>query len=289
MPRVGGRLRLDALPLRQQDVHGNARHPQHALVRCDLAAEGSGRPAGHHEGHVHHGAWRQHHHAHARSGERHREARPSGRVRPLSDDLVGALRAQERHLPAAGLHQFRDGRITHRLQPLAAMGRADRQAGLRVQERLRRHVHACPQARLRRPDVQEHQGRERRGLGRGHPARDQSRRLVDRLLRPVARAAQSAHEKSVQVRCGHAARAEGRSGSRRRRLRPAVAVLGNAGIQASRHASALQHQSAGEGRRRYVPRAFRRGARRASACFRTAPIRSAPRSRTDIPNSRSAC
>ena len=151
MPRVGGRLRLDALPLRRQEVHGNARHPQHALVRCHAAAEGSGHPARHHEGHVHHGAWRQHDHAHAGSGERHREARSPGRVRSLSDHLVGALRAQERHLPAAGLHQLRDGRIAHRLQPLAAMGRADRQAGLRVQERLRHHVHAGPQARLRRP------------------------------------------------------------------------------------------------------------------------------------------
>jgi formate dehydrogenase major subunit len=37
--------------------------------------------------------------------------------------------------------------------------------------------------------------------------------------------------------------AEGRSGSRRRLLRPTVAVLGNAGVQASRHADPLQHQS----------------------------------------------
>ena len=132
VPRVGGRLRLDALPLRRQDVHADARHPQHALVRCHPAAEGSGRPARHHEGHVHHGAWRQHHRAHAGSGERHREARSPGRVRSLSDDLVGALGAQERHLPAAGLHQLRDGRFTHRLQPFAAMGRADRQADLRM-------------------------------------------------------------------------------------------------------------------------------------------------------------
>ena len=56
--------------------------------------------------------------------------------------------------------------------------------------------------------------------------------------------------------------AEGRSGSRRRLLRPAVAVLGNAGVQASRHADPLQHQSAGEGRRRHVPRPVRRRARR---------------------------
>ena len=156
----------------------------------------------------------------------HREARSPGRVRSLSDDLGGALRAQERHLPAAGLHQFRDERITHRVQPLAAMGRADRQADLRMQERLRHHVHACAQARLRRPDVQEHQGRERSGLGRGHPARDQSRRLVDRLLRPVARAPQGAHAKSVQVRSGHAARAEGRT---RKSAATTTACRGRAG------------------------------------------------------------
>ncbi len=42
--------------------------------------------------------------------------------------------------------------------------------------------------------VQEHQGRERRGVRGRHPARDQSRRLVDRLLRPVAGAAQGAYE-----------------------------------------------------------------------------------------------
>ena len=199
----------------EQDVHGNAGSYQHALVRCDPAAEGAGLPARHHESDVRHGPWRQHDHAHAGSGKGYREARSPGRVRPLSDHLGGALRAQERHLPAARLHQFRDERIAHRLQPLAAMGRADRQTDLRMQERLRHHVSACPQARLRRPDVQKHQGRERSGRGRGHSARDQSRRLVDRLLRPVSRAPQGAYAKSVQVRCGHAARAEGRPGSRR--------------------------------------------------------------------------
>ena len=59
------------------------------------------------------------------------------------------------------------------------------------EERLRRHVHAGEQARLRRPHVQEHQGRERRGLRRGHPARDQPGRMVYGILRPVAGASQS--------------------------------------------------------------------------------------------------
>ena len=46
-----------------------------------------------------------------------------------------------------------------------------------------------------------------------------------------------------------------------RLLRPALAVLGNAGIQASGHAAALQHQPLDQGRRRHVPRPLRHRAR----------------------------
>ena len=60
-----------------------------------------------------------------------------------------------------------------------------------IEERLRHHVPARPQARLRRLDVQEHQGRKQRGVGGRYFARDQSRRVVDRLLRTISRAAQS--------------------------------------------------------------------------------------------------
>ena len=98
------------------------------------------------------------------------------------------------------------------------------------------------------------------GLGRRHSARDQPRRLVDRLLRPVARAAEGAHGEPVEVRSGDAARAQGCSRRRRRLLRPAVAVLGHAGAQASRHAHALQHQPARDGWWRHIPRPLRRGA-----------------------------
>ena len=170
-------------------------------------------------------------------------------------------RAQGQHLPAADRHQLRDRRLAHRLEPLDPVGRADRQADLRVEGRQRGDVPAGEEARLRRQDVQEHQGREQRAGRRGHPARDQSRRLVDRLLRPVAGAAQGAHEEPGQVRPGDAARAEGPARDRRRLLRPAVAVLGHAGAAASRHAHALQHQPARHGRRRHVPRPLRRRAR----------------------------
>ena len=102
-------------------------------------------------------------------------------------------RAQEQHLPAADRDQLRDRRLAHVVQPRDPVGRADRQADLRVQGRQRGDVSPRQEARLRRPDVQEHQGREQRAVGRGHPARDQPRRLVDRLLRPVAGAAEVAH------------------------------------------------------------------------------------------------
>ena len=73
VPGVGGRLRVDAVALRQQDADGDLGHPEHALVRRHLAAEGPGRPARHLESHVHHGTWRQHDHADAagrRAGSR---------------------------------------------------------------------------------------------------------------------------------------------------------------------------------------------------------------------------
>ena len=46
-------------------------------------------------------------------------------------------RAQERHLSAADLHAVRDVGLAHGVEPLAAMGRADRQADLRIEGRLR--------------------------------------------------------------------------------------------------------------------------------------------------------
>ena len=144
-------------------------------------------------------------------------------------------RAQEQHLPAADRHQLRDVRLAHVLEPRDPVGRADRQADLRVEGRQRGDVPPRQEARLRRQDVQEHQGREQRAGRRGHPARDQSRRLVDRLLRPVAGAAQVAHGEPERLRPAHR-RAPTDRAEQGRLLRPAVAVLGHAGAQASRHA-----------------------------------------------------
>ncbi len=104
-----------------------------------------------------------------------------------------------------------------------------------IEGRQRGHVSPGQEARLRRPDVQEHQGREQRAGRRGHAARDQPRRLVDRLLRPVAGAPEGAHgepEESstcVTLRAkatGPKSRAtitacRGRAGARRRSSIPA--------------------------------------------------------------------
>src|SRR3546814_16271765 len=95
--------------------------------------------------------------------------------------------------------------------------------------RLPGHLSAGAEARFRRPDVQEHEGRRRPARARGRVAGDEPRELVDRLLRAVARASQGAYAQPGQVRLGYAARADGRSGGRRRLLRPYLALLGQTG------------------------------------------------------------
>ena len=110
------------------------------------------------EGRGHHGSRRQHRAAHDGNGEGHREARTARGRRSASDHIRRDLRTQERHLSVAGLHPVRDLGLAHGLQPLAAVGRADRQADLRIEGRLRDHLPAFQEARFRRSDVQEHQG-----------------------------------------------------------------------------------------------------------------------------------
>ena len=161
VPRLGSRLRLDARPLRldkkMMETPGipSTRWFDATLLPKDQVAQKDNLKAM-----FVHGSRRQHHHPHAGSGQGHREARPAGRGRPASDDVGGALGAQGRHVPAADCNAVREQRLAHGVQPRAAMGRADRQADLRIQGRLRDHVPAGEEARLRRPDVQEHQGRE---------------------------------------------------------------------------------------------------------------------------------
>src|SRR5712671_2479478 len=85
--------------------------------------------------------------------------------------------------------------------------------------------------------------------------------MVDRILRPVTRAAQSPHEEPGKIRSGHPESAEGRSGSWWGLLRFAMAVLGNARVQAPWNCDPLQYQPARKGRWRNVPCPFRHRAR----------------------------
>ena len=90
----------------------------------------------------------------------------------------------------ADLHLARDGRLAHRVEPLAAMGRADRQAGLRSRRTTTRSCYLLAK-KLGFADKMFKNIKVENNvpLGRGSAARDQPRRLVDRLLRPVAGAA----------------------------------------------------------------------------------------------------
>ena len=194
--------------------------------------------------------------------------------------------------------QFEMRRLAHRVEPLAPVGRAGRQADLRIEERLRGHVSAGQEARLRRPDVQEHQGREQRAGGRGHPARDQPRRLVDRLLRPVAGAPEGAH--------GEPGRSSTWSRCARRRTIPEIGgdyyglpwpcwgtpELKHPGTHTLYNTNLHVMDGGGTFRARFgVEReASCRTARpQGTTCWPRAPTRSARRSRTAIPSSPTGC
>ena len=195
---------------------------------ADAAAQGSGLPEGQPEGHVDHRATAA---IPSPACRRRRRAsrssicwswpiriRPPGRCSPSARTTPICCRSA----PVRVLG------LAHGVEPLAPMGRADRQADLRVEGRLRDHVPAGQEARLRRQDVQEHQGREQRAGRRGHPARDQPRRLLDRLLRPVAGAPQAAHGEPERLRPGYAA---GRRRTIRKSAATTTACRGRAGAR----------------------------------------------------------
>ena len=193
----------DGKPVKMMETPGI---PSTRWFDATLLPKDQVEPEGQPQGHDRLRPRRQHRHPHAGGRQGHREARSAGGRRSASDHLGGARRERKNDtylLPICTSFEMHG--LAHRVEPLAAVGRADRQADLRVEGRLRGHVSAGEEARLRRPDVQEHQGREQRAGRRGHPARDQPRRLVDRLLRPVAGAAQGAHGEPEGLRSGHAA------------------------------------------------------------------------------------
>jgi anaerobic selenocysteine-containing dehydrogenase len=112
---------------------------------------------------------------------------------PVGHGGDGAMPAQGRRVPAAGGDAVRDLGLVHRVEPLDPVAREGDRAAVRVAHRPHDHVPAREEARLREGAGQElqdaeGQGRHGRAGARGHPARDQPRRLDHRLHRPVARA-----------------------------------------------------------------------------------------------------
>ena len=130
------------------------------------------------------------------------QARPAGRGRSVSvgdrgdgGDAGAATRTRTRVylLPAAT--QFETEGSVHRVEPLAPVAREGDRAAVRVAHRPHDHVPARAEARLRRAvhrqegrqaehQAGQGQGRHGRAGDRGHPARDQPRRLDHRLHRP---------------------------------------------------------------------------------------------------------
>ena len=98
VPRLGDRLRLDALALRLEADHGDVRHPVDPLVRRGDAAEGPGQAEGQPQGHDRVRPRRQHRHPHAGGGEGAREARAAG-GRPIRIRPPGRCSASARTTP----------------------------------------------------------------------------------------------------------------------------------------------------------------------------------------------
>ncbi len=161
--RLGDRLRLAGVAFRRQEDDEHGRHPADAVVRRRAAAEGPGRAEGQCPRDVRAGPRQQLHHAYSGIDEGPQGARIAGRRRPASDHL-GLARSQgrphRRHVSAAGRYAVRVQGLARRHRTSVAVGRADREADLRVEGRPRSHVPCRQEARLRRQDVQEHQGRE---------------------------------------------------------------------------------------------------------------------------------
>ena len=200
---------------------------------------------------------------------------------PHPTTFVSLGEPQERHLSAADLHAVRDARARAR-RPTVRCSGASRSSSRssRSQGRLRDHLPACAEARLRRADVQEHRdGQSKSAPSRRpkiDPARDQPRRLVstgytgqspERLklhmeqpgqVRPGVRCAAptgSPVEQRLSTAC------PGRAGARRRSSIPAPT-------------SSTTPIARGQGRRRHLPRALRRrSTRRSSRTARCSKVR----------------
>ncbi len=193
--------------------------------------------------HVRHGSRRQYRHPYAGCGKGNREPGTVGRRRSASDHLGGARRTQERHLSAAGCDQLRD-RTDRALLPIARCNGASRSSSRSSNPRTTwRSCISSPRSSAS-PDRMFRNIKVSGNLpvaGRC-PARNQPRRLVDRLLRPVARATEVAygppgrlrHEALRRRRPGRTrattTACRGRAGARRHSGIPARRLLYNTNL-----------------------------------------------------------
>ena len=241
-------------------------HSEHALVRCDVAAEGPGQPARHLKAMfvMGHGANTITRMPEAVRGIEKLDLLVVCDPYPTAWSVLSERKNGTYLLPACTSFEM-DGSRTASNRSLQ-WGEQIVKPVFESKNDYDMMYHARPQARLCGPDVQEHQGRERRGIGGGHSARDQSRRLVDRLLRPVARAAQGAYANQAKFDLVtlRAPKDDPEVGGDYYGL--PWPCWGNAGVQASRDRRSSTTPTPGEGGRRHVPRALRRRARVKRRC-----------------------
>ena len=139
------------------------------------------------------------------------------------------------------------------------------------------------EARIRRQDVQEHQGREQSSCCRGCAPRDQSRWLVHGLLRSVAGAVEASHGQSKRLRHAYA---EGHERSRARETitdcHGRVGALPNSSIRERRCSTTPPFRS-----RKVVVRSAPASASSArKSCLTARPAKSACSAMATIPRTR---
>ena len=244
------------------------------------------------------GPRRQHHHPHAGSRQGPREARAAGRRRSASDHLGGA-RASARTAPTCCRSAPSSSATGSRTASNRSLQWGEQIVKPIFESKNDYEVMYLLAKKLGFADqmFKNIKVENDAPVGRGHPARDQPRRLVDRLLRPVAGAAQGrtwrTRRTSTWSRCG----AEGRSGvggdyyglpwpcwGTPELKHPGTHMLYNTNLHVMDGGGTFRARFGVE---REVKLAD--GSRARTTCWPRAPTRSARRSRTAIPSSPMGC
>ena len=264
VPRLGGRLRLDAsLASPTQETRWRRRASRRTRwFDAMLCRREAGRAARQLQGDVRHGPRRQHRDPHAASGEGHREARTAGGRRSASDHLRADLRTA-RTAPTCCRSAPASRRSAPAPPPTARCNGASRWSSRssRAKQRLRRHV------RLARKLGFADEMFKNINVKDNHAVVEDILREINRggwaLAIPASRrSACSLHMQNQEHFDVSTLRGARGSPVRGRLLWPALALLGHAGDEAPRHPHPLRHHAAREGGRRHLPRPLRRRTQR---------------------------